>query len=185
MSDTSSRVLMPECPPDYVGGAARDPSQPTTSVGCATQSQSSEAHAYGCVSSHNENCCKSQVTPRLPQCESMDYVVPHDNLHSATQSESLTTSDSTTPCSVYDPMAIDQVSDASQVTPRHPPNDQVLPTTTEATDSTDLYTNGSFMVARTGSDAEADSPNGTDSHAPPAAAARPVALRDSGTGRQP
>ena len=46
-------------------------------------------------------------------------------------------------------MAIDQVSDASQVTPRHPPNDQVLPTTTEATDSTDPDTDGSFSTETT------------------------------------
>ena len=144
MSDTSPRVPMPECPPDYVSGAARDPSQPTTSVGSATQSESSEAHAYGCVSSHNENCCKSQVTPRLPQCESMNYIVPHENLHSATQSESLTTSDSATPCPVYDPMAIDQVSDASQVTPRHPPIGQVPPSITHTTDSTHPDIHGSF-----------------------------------------
>ena len=74
----------------------------------------------------------------------MGYALPHENLRSATQGENLITSDSTTPCSVYDPMAIDQVSDASQVTPRHPPIDQVPPSTTEATDPVAPDTNRSF-----------------------------------------
>ena len=135
---------MPERPPDYVSGATRDPSQPTTSVGSATQSQSSESHAYGCVSSHSENCCKSLVTPRLPQTEDTGFALPLDSSHSATQSEYLTTSDTTHQGSVPEPMAVDQMENAPQVSPRHSHLGLVPPATTDTTDTTDPRVRGSF-----------------------------------------
>ena len=134
MSDASLHVPMPERSPGYAGAAAQDPSFPATREESATRTQSSGTHAYGDVPSHGVVGGESQVTPRPTQSESLSYAQPREDFHSATRSEDPTTSDPTPSRAVYDPMHVDQGSDDSLVTPRHPPIGQASPPIIGATD---------------------------------------------------
>ena len=115
MSDASLRVPIPEPLPGYAGGGAQDRPKPTTSVGPATQPPSSESRVYDTASSHGNDLGESQVTPRLSHDESTGYALLDDKPYSATQSEYLTTSGTTHPCSVPEPMVVDEVENASKV----------------------------------------------------------------------
>ena len=134
MSDANLHVSMPERPSGYADAAAQDPPFPTTSEESATQTQSSGTRAYGDAPSHCVVGGESQVTPRLTQSESLSYAQPREDFHSATRSGDPTTSDLTPSRAVYDPMHVDQGSDDSLVTPRHPPIGQASPPVIGATD---------------------------------------------------
>ena len=121
MSDASPRVPIPEPLLGYASSGAQDLNQPATPVGPAMQPTSSEPSVYDAASSQGNDLGESQVTPRLSQDESMGYALLDDHSHSATQSECLTTSGTTQPCSVPESMVVDEVENVSKITPRHSP----------------------------------------------------------------
>ena len=147
MSDASPRVPIPPEPPlGYAGGGAQDPNQPATPVGPATQPTSSEPSVYDAASSQGNDLGESQVTPRLSLDESTGYALLDDQPHSATQSEYLTTSGTTQPCSVPEPMVVDEVENVSKVTPRHSSIVLGPSSITDTADHPDPGLDGSFRT---------------------------------------